>query len=192
MRNTVVLFLALFVLERGPLAAQEVTNFELVNVMDNKTVSLSDFASSPGVVLIFTSNSCPYDEYYRTRIAALARQYQGRVPLLLVNAHTEPEESMERMVEKGGQLKLSVPYLADKDQVLMRVLGVRKSPEAFLLRNNNGKFSVVYRGALDDNAQVEADVRHHHLRNAVDLMLKNAKVEPSLVRPVGCNVRTKS
>jgi hypothetical protein len=95
------------------------------------------------------------------------------------------------MAKKARQLNLSMPYLADKDQTLVAALDVRKSPEAFLLKNNNGKFTVVYRGAIDDNAQVEADVRHSYLRDAIDIMLTNQKIETPEVRPVGCNLRKK-
>lgn len=171
--------------------AQEVKNFKLVNVLNNQTVSLDSYAGTKGMVLIFTSNSCPYDEYYRKRIEALSQSYKDRVPIILVNSHTEPTESAEEMQEKAKQSQLTVPYLADKDQSLMASLNVRKSPEAFLLRKENGKFSIAYRGAIDDNAQVEADVRHHYLRDAIELVLSNEKVALPEVRPVGCNVKKK-
>lgn len=170
---------------------QTIKNFQLVNVVGNQTVSLDSYASSKGLVLIFTSNSCPYDDYYRKRIDQLAKAYQDRVPVVLVNAHAEPNESVERMVEKANLLNLTIPYLADKDQTLMTSLNVRKSPEVVLLANSSGNFSVVYRGAIDDNAQVEADVHHHYLRDAIDAMLSNQKITTPEVRPVGCNLKKK-
>jgi thioredoxin-related protein len=171
------------------LKAQVLSKFSLTNVMDNEVVSLESYPSCEGIVLIFTSNSCPYDEYYKKRIQALAETYNDKVPLLLVNAHTDPAESLNKMAEKGKALDLSMPYLADKEQTLASKLNVRKSPEAFLLKNDNGKFTVVYRGAIDDNAQVEADVRHHYLRDAIDIMLTNQKIATPEVRPVGCNLK---
>lgn len=171
--------------------SQQVNNFNLVNVLNDQTVSPENYPSCAGMVIIFTSNACPYDEYYRNRISKLSQAYQDRVPVLLVNAHADPEESKENMARKAKQLNLSIPYLADKDQTLVAALDVRKSPEAFLLKNNNGKFAVVYRGAIDDNAQVEADVRHSYLRDAIDIMLTNQKIETPEVRPVGCNLRKK-
>ena len=171
--------------------AQVLNAFRLPNVINNETVSLESYPSCQGLVLIFTSNSCPYDEYYRNRINELAQAYRDRVPVILVNAHIDPLESPEKMASKGKALNLSTPYLADKDQVLVSQLNVRKSPEAFLLKNDNGKFSVVYRGAIDDNAQVEADVRHHYLRDAIDIMLTNQRIASPEVRPVGCNLKRK-
>ena len=171
---------------------QVVKNFQLTNVLNGQSVSLGSYPSCEGMVLIFTSDACPYDEYYRKRIAQIAQTYQERVPVLLINSHTEPNESTEKMAATGKALNLNVPYLADKGQELMTNLDVKKSPEAFLLKNDGGKFIVVYRGAIDDNAQVEADVRHHYLRDAIDIMLTNQKIQTPEVRPVGCNLKKKT
>lgn len=172
--------------------SQELKNFNLTNVLNDQQISPSSFPSCSGLVIIFTSNACPYDEYYRTRINALAKSYADKVPVLLVNAHSEDAESKDAMARKAKQLNLSTPYLADKDQTLMTTLNAKKSPEAFLLKNNGGSFAVVYRGAIDDNAQVEADVRHHYLKDAIDIMLANQAIATPEVRPVGCNLKKKS
>lgn len=170
---------------------QQLTDFKLVNVLNDQTVSAATFPSCSGLVVIFTSNACPYDEYYRARIAKISGNYQDKVPVLLVNSQPDASESKENMVKKAKQANFSFPYLEDKNQTLMTALDAKKSPEAFLLKNEGGKFTVVYRGAIDDNAQVEADVRHNYLRDAIDIMLSNQKIETAEVRPVGCNLKKK-
>ena len=172
--------------------SQTVPDFKLTNVLNGQTISLDTYPSCAGIVLIFTSNSCPYDEYYLKRIEKLSQTYQDKVPVLLVNAHTEPNESADKMAARGKSVNMNVPYLSDKDQTLVAALNVKKSPEAFLLKNDGGKFKVVYRGAIDDNAQVEADVHHHYLRDAIDIMLNNQNIETPEVRPVGCNLKKKA
>lgn len=173
------------------LGAQQVQNFSLVNVINDQTVSLETYPSCAGIAIVFSSNSCPYDEHYRARINKLSSEYQDRVPFILVNSNTEPAESIANMKKKGQQLGLSLPYLADKDQVLMQQLGATKNPQVFLLQNINGKFSVVYNGAIDDNAQVAADVRHGYLKDAIDIMLSNQAIATPEIRPVGCTIRRK-
>ena len=74
----------------------------------------------------------------------------------------------------------------------MQKLGATKSPQVFLLKNDGGKFQVVYKGAIDDNAQVEADVRHAYLKDAIDIMLTNQKIATAEVRPVGCTIKKKT
>ena len=185
------LVLTLFVASWSASLSQEVTDFSLTNVLNGETVSLATYPSCQGLVIIFTSNNCPYDEHYRKRIKQLASTYHSNVPVLLVNANTEPAEGPEAMKKKAQQLDLGVPYLADKQQILLRQLGPTKTPQAFLQKNNNGKFTVVYNGAIDDNAQVEADVRQAYLKDAIDIVLSNQTVKTAEIRPVGCTIRRK-
>jgi peroxiredoxin len=187
MKKLGVIFLVLMLSQ----AHAQVPGFSLTNVMDGKTISLDSYGSSAGVLIIFTSNTCPYDEYYRGRIAKISKEFSDRVPLLLVNSNVDPAESNEAMTKKGRQLGLAVPYLADKDQTLMQALKATKSSHCFLLKNTGGKFNVFYNGALDDNAQVEADVRANYLRDAITAMLNNQSIAMTEVRPVGCNIKRK-
>ncbi|MEO5976240.1 MAG: redoxin domain-containing protein [Chryseolinea sp.] len=171
--------------------AQQVQNFSLVNVINNKPVGLENYSSSAGIVVIFTTNTCAFDDYYRARINKLSNDYRDKVPVLLVNSSVDPAESVDNMAKKAQQLSLSMPYLADKDQTLMQSFGASRTPQAFVLRNEGGKFSIIYRGAIDDNAQVEADVHRAYLKDTMDLLLANEKIETQEVRPVGCTIRKK-
>lgn len=172
-------------------AQKAVNNFTLTNAVNGEKISLDTYPSCSGIIIIFTSNSCPYDEYYRGRIQKLIQEYHDKVPVLLVNALVDGNETLEQMTKKAQQAGITTPYLADKDQTLMQQLGATKTPQAFLLKNNGGKFSVIYNGALDDNAQVEGDVHHSYLKNAITIMLNNQNVETAEVRPVGCTIRKK-
>jgi peroxiredoxin len=185
MKNIGVLFLVMVLFQ----AHAQVPNFSLTNVMDGKTIALDAYSSRDGVLIIFTSNTCPYDEYYRTRISKLSKDFADKVPVLLVNPSADATESVEAMKKAGKAWNL--PYLADKDQTLMQALKATKSPQAFLLKNAGGKFTAFYNGALDDNAQVEADVRTNYLRDAINAMLANQSVAAPEVRPVGCNIKRK-
>ena len=88
-------FVFLFVLMSSASFAQTIQNFTLTNTVDGKEVSLESYTTSPGVVIIFTSNTCPYDGYYVNRIRALATQYNSKIPVLLVNSSTEATESVD-------------------------------------------------------------------------------------------------
>jgi hypothetical protein len=189
--KTMLLFVLLFVITTDRLSAQQVSNFTLNDVVSGKPVSLETYPSCAGIAVIFTSNTCAFDEYYRGRISRLSIDYSDRVPVLLVNSGIEPGDSEDNMIKKATQLKLKVPYLSDKEQSLMKQLGAMRTPQAFLLKNNGGNFSIVYRGAIDDNAQVEADVRHAYLKDAIDILLTNQAIQTPEVRPMGCTIRKK-
>ena len=167
--------------------AQVVQNFSLTNVRDGKIISLEDFSASHGVVIIFTSIICPYDGYYQTRIKELAEKYNSKTPVLLVNSSFD--ESIEQMKRYSDQNSILVPYLADKEQKVLANLNPRKSPECFLLQSKDGKFTVAYRGAIDDNPQTSSQVNHSYLKEAIDKLLAKQKIETPDVRPVGCSIR---
>jgi peroxiredoxin len=187
MKTLYTFILSLIVL----IAHAQVPNFTLTNVVNGKTISLDTYPSCAGILIVFTTNACPYDEYYRTRIKKISNDYQDKVPVLLINSSIDAVESAENMTKKAQQLGITIPYLADKDQTVMQSLGATKSPQVFLLKNSGGKFSVVYSGAIDDNAQVEKDVHQSYLKDAIDIMLTNQKIETAEVRPVGCALRKK-
>lgn len=191
MNKIVLIFCCLFIAPSFKMFGQQVADFSLMNVITGSEVSLSTYPSCAGLIIIFTSNTCAYDEHYWNRINMLSKEYHDNVPVLLVNSGIDQLESKDNMVRKAQQLGLKVPYLADKDQTLMQRLGATKTPSAFLLKNNGGTFSVVYKGAIDDNAQVQTDVRHAYLKDAVDIMLTGQKIETPEVRPVGCTIRRK-
>lgn len=171
--------------------AQTVTNFSAMNIQDGTTTSLADFNSSPGVVIIFTGNACAFDGYYNSRIARLIADYNPRIPVLLVNPHLGASEDAPAMKARMEQTGIKTPYLADKDQVIMQQLKATRSPEAFVLQRSGDKFVVVYRGAIDDNPQVESDVRERYLTNAIDAILEGKKPVVADVRPLGCIIRKK-
>src|SRR6185436_18111291 len=149
-----------------------------------------DSYSTP-VVVIFTSNECAFDNYYTTRIRSLIEGYAGRIQFLLINAHLEPAESAGQMTMKYKTWGLNVPYLGDKDQLAMDILGARKSPEAFLLQKSAGKYFLVYKGLIDDNPQVASDVKQHYLKDGMDKLLAGQKITVPEMRAIGCSIRRK-
>lgn len=169
--------------------AQDIKNFTLTNSKDGKKVSLADYASAKAIVIVFTSHECPFDNYYKERIKGFVQAYSGSVQFLLINSNTEDEESHEQMAIHYTDLP--VPYLADKDQVVMTSLGARKTPEVFLLKSTGGKFLLSYSGAIDDNPQEATDVRQHFLQDALDQVLASQKVEVATQRATGCTTRNK-
>lgn len=165
----------------------QVSSFTLTNVVNGKSVSLSDYNNSKGIVIIFVSNTCPFDQYYESRINALS---DTGLPVLLVNADQSQAENEQTMKAKATGAGWPFPYLADKQQVLAESLGATKTPEAFLLKRDGKNFTTVYSGVIDDNPQVATDVGNAYLSDAIEAMLAGRSIETSQTRPVGCSLRT--
>ena len=67
-------------------------NFSLPNVVDDDTISLETYSTYAGIALVFTSNVCPYDLYYSTRIRDMVTRYQGKIQFILINSHLDAAE----------------------------------------------------------------------------------------------------
>jgi hypothetical protein len=183
------LFSLLVTISAGLKAQTPVQNITLPNVVDGKMVSFDQFYSFSGIVVVFASNECPFDNYYKERVKEMIRSYDGKVQFLLVNSYLDPEESSEKM--RIHYSDIGVPYLADKDQMAMNSLGAKKSPEVFLLKNSANKFINIYSGAIDDNPQVPKDVSQNFLKDAIDKLLNGQQIEVTTNRAVGCSIRRK-
>lgn len=168
---------------------QTITGFTSTDVVSGKSFSLSNAASSQGIAAVFISNTCPFDAYYYARLNKLAADFSGRIPIVFINSHSDIDESAEAMKSLASAQQFTVPYLEDKNQAIMRQLKVTKSPEAIVLKRTGNGFTIFYRGAIDDNAQVETDVHQHHLADALNALLSGQNAARPSVRPVGCNIR---
>lgn len=168
----------------------EIGNFSAVNVVNDADVSLNQFIGEKGIVIIFRGNECPFDGYYNQRIAELVSEFKERIPFLLVNPYLEPGDAPEKMKMYATVWGLGIPYLADKDQVIMGALGAKKTPEAFVLKSNGERFVLVYAGAIDDNPQLPAGVKQKYLQSAIQALLEDRIDAVRTVRATGCTIRT--
>ena len=99
------------------------------------------------------------------------------------------EESMEEMNKKATGKGFDFPYLADKNQVASKSFQATKTPEVFVLKRVNLGYAVIYHGAIDDNPQVEKDVRVNYLREAILAGINNAELAVKDTRVTGCMIK---
>ena len=187
-----IVFLALGVVQ---VQAQTLQDFTLPNASTPGNFSLSDLREAKAVVLIFTSNYCPYAKLYDGRLATWIGEHQDEtVRFVLVNPNSKfhPRyESLEEMAKKAQQQNYTVPYLSDADQKLSTNLGATRTPEVFVLRKVGNEFRVVYKGALDDNPQLEDNVQAYYLVEVIQA-IKAGKPVPANQRATGCMIKTGS
>ena len=186
-----VMLLSILITSLSLSAQTSVQNFTLTNVLDGSTLSLENYSNTAGVAVLFTSNDCPYDRYYFDRIKNLVNLYQGKIQFLFINSYQEPGEAEEKMKNAAAIWGMNVPYLSDKEQIVMGQLGARKSPEVFLLKRDVKNYIIFYSGAIDDNPQVANAVNQQHLKMAIGKLLSSDKLEILTERAVGCTIRKK-
>jgi hypothetical protein len=82
-----------------------------------------------------------------------------------------------------------MPYLIDGEQEWAQLFQVSKIPEVILLVPGKTSLEVVYKGAIDNNPQLESAVTEKYLELALIQVLRGEKPAVPQVRAVGCNIR---
>lgn len=179
-------------LEDGYEVGDVAADFSLKNV-DGTMVSLSDFDSAKGFLVIFTCNTCPYAQAYEDRIIALDANYkQQGVPLIAINPNdpsAKPGDSFAKMKERAINKGFSFPYLIDEGQNIYPQYGATRTPQVFLLEKTAKGNVVKYIGAIDDNYQDASQVDEKFVENAVDAMLAGNEINPKTTKAIGCGIK---
>lgn len=172
----------------------EATDFKLKNV-DGKMVSLSDYKTAKGFIVIFTCNHCPYAKKYEDRIIALDKMYKAKgYPVIAINpndATVQPQDGFAEMQTRAKEKGFTFPYLVDEGQKIYPIYGATKTPHVYVLKKENGKNIVKYIGAIDNNYENPNDVSEHYVRDAVNLLLKNEEVKTNKTVAIGCTIKVK-
>lgn len=166
----------------GYQVGQKVENFTLLTEPDQKAI-----------VLVFTNKLCPYSRLYETRLQQLNDQYTGQGVKFLFIAPaigTEQSEAAPTILPKtGAAAAADFSYLSDPNLKVGRQFGATKTPEVFVLQPQNGAFVLRYKGAIDDNPQLETGVKESYLRNALDAVLSNRAPAIGEKRATGCMIK---
>lgn len=176
--------------EVGDMAA----DFSLKNV-DGKMVSLADFNSAKGYIVVFTCNHCPYAKLYEQRIIELHNNYASQgFPVIAINPNDpvkQPDDSFEKMVERSRAKNYPFVYLFDETQNVAKSFGATRTPHVYLLKKVKDKFQVAYIGAIDDNPQDADGVESKYVENAIDALKKDKKVAIANTKAIGCTIKWK-
>src|SRR5277367_4533810 len=94
-------------------------DFKLKNV-DGKMVSMSDFKSAKGFIVVFTCDHCPFAKAYEDRIIALNTEFASKgYPVIAINPNDPTqvdEDSYTNMQARAKTKNYAFPYLLDETQ----------------------------------------------------------------------------
>ena len=201
----VVLFLAL-----GVASAEEVhpilalgspaPDFSLPGV-DGQIHKLSDYASSPILVVVFTCNHCPIAQMYERRIQQLADDYKNKGVAVVAIQPNDPQairideldssdmsDTLPEMKIRVQYKHLTYPYLYDGEtQQVTRAYGPQATPHVFIFDQQR---HLRYEGRMDNSYRIEL-VKTQDARNAIDALLAHKEVAVKHTGVFGCSTKWK-
>jgi peroxiredoxin len=167
-------------------------DFSLPNI-DGSTVSLSEFADKPGLLVIFMCNHCPFVIHLRDELARFANEYQERglsiVGISSNDVATHPDDSPEKMAEEAKSAGYTFPYLYDENQDVAKSYQAACTPDFFLFDRHQ---KLAYRGQFDDSRPESGiPVTGTDMRAACDAVLAGQPVSEEQKPSIGCNIKWK-
>ena len=171
-----------------------VAPFSLKNV-DGRLIGLTEYAAQKGVIVIFTSNHCPFSKAYEDRMLALDRKFgpQGYpvIAIMSSDASVYEEDSFEQMQARAKTKNYTFPYLSDDTQLVAKAFGATRSPQVYVLKRSGEHFTVEYIGSIDDSPQSVAGVQRAYVDEATTSLLANRPVVTPLTKAIGCAIKMK-
>jgi hypothetical protein len=162
------------------------SNFGLLDA-DGKYHELARYGrDSKAIVLYSTGVECPIARLTAPTLMALRDKYapQGAIFLMLnANAHDERKE----VAAEAKEFKNDIPILMDDTQIIASMLGISRTCEALVIDPKS--FEVVYRGAIDDRVDYEAqknEAQHKYLDDALAAFLSGQPVKVARSEVKGC------
>ena len=168
-------------------------DFALPDVVTGKTVSLTDLAPAPALLVAFICNHCPYVKHIQAGLAQMARDFQTRgVAVVAISSNdvvNHPDDNPELMRVEAQSAGYRFPYLFDETQSVARAYRAACTPDFFLF--DAGR-KLVYRGQMDDARRGNTlPVTGRDLRAAVEAVLASQPVSSQQIPSLGCNIKWK-
>ena len=156
-------------------------------------VSRDDFAGTPGLLVVFLCNHCPFVHHVRRQLAELTRRYMERglavVGISANDAGAYPEDGPQQMAEEAKAAGYPFPFLYDESQQVAKAYRAACTPDFFLF---DGDLRLVYRGQFDDSRPGNGvPVTGKDLIGACDALLAGERVPLEQKPSIGCNVKWK-
>ena len=195
MRKSMILILPLMLLTAA--AADELdigSEMPLAEVkmadVGGKNVSLKDAMGENGLLVVFSCNTCPWVNAWEDRYISVSKLSQKKgVGMIAINPNEgsrENGDSMDDMQSRAKKAKYDFYYTLDKESKLASAFGASRTPQIYLFNN---KGTLVYRGAIDDNARKPKKVEKAYLMDAINAMVAGEKINTASTKALGCGIK---
>ncbi|WP_109300513.1 thioredoxin family protein [Aquimarina sp. AU474] len=169
-------------------------DFTLIDTITNDPVSLKNIQGEKGTVVMFICNHCPFVIHVNEEIVRIANDYRvqgfGFVAISSNDVENYPQDGPKEMWKTARKNNYTFPYLYDETQEVAKAYDAACTPDFYLF---DAELKLIYRGQLDDSRPGNGiPVNGRDLRQAVDAVLRNAKVSEEQKPSIGCNIKWKN
>lgn len=169
---------------KAPLADVEVED------VSGEMLTLKEVAGEKGLLVNFSCNTCPWVSRWEDRYNPIARLAKANgIETIALNPNAairDRGEGMEDMKKRAEESDYEFYYALDKDSRIAQAFGANRTPHIFLF---NSELELVYRGAIDDNANSAEEVEEHFLKNAIQELAAGKEITTKVTKSLGCTIK---
>ena len=196
-----IIFITLVLLTK-PSLAQKYPTLEInqkmpvqnykVKSIDGDFMSLNDNIKNNGILVVFTSNKCPFVIMWEDRYKLIEDEcLKSDIGMVYINsneARRDGDDSIDKMKEHARKMGYKYPYLIDRNSKIANSFGAKTTPHIFLFNKNK---KLIYKGAIDDNYQSIKNVKEKYLINAITQLNNNEEIKINTTKAIGCSIKRK-
>ena len=196
-----IIFIALLLLIK-PLLAQKYPTLEIdqkmpvqnykVKSTEGDFISLNDNIKNNGILVVFTSNKCPFVVMWEDRYKLIEDEcLKSDIGMVYINSNEsrrDGDDSIDKMKEHAKKMGYNYPYLIDRNSKIANSFGAKTTPHIFLFNKNK---KLIYKGAIDDNYQSIKNVKEKYLINAITQLKNKKEIKINTTKAIGCSIKRK-
>lgn len=169
-------------------------DFELLDTVSGKRVSLQQLKSDIATVIMFICNHCPFVLHIKNELTQLAQDYQPQgIRFIAISANdvvAYPQDGPDQMAQFAADNNFGFPYLYDETQAVAKSYQAACTPDFYVF---NAELTCVYRGQLDDSRPGNDEpVNGSDIRAALSAVVAGQTVSQQQKPSLGCNIKWKS
>lgn len=161
-----------------------------VEDVSGRSLTLNQVKKANGLLVIFSCNTCPWVMKWEDRypvISALARNNNiGMIALNPNEDYRDKGDGMADMIRHAQKADYDFPYALDKDHKIADAFGASRTPHVYLFNSEN---TLVYVGAIDDNANDASAVEQFYLKDAIEQMVAGQSLSTPNTKSLGCTIK---
>ena len=168
-------------------------DFQLLNTVDNKALSLNDAKGDKGTVIMFICNHCPFVIHVNNELVKMANEYQEKgVNFIAISSNdvkNYPEDAPDLMKQLAKDVNYPFPYLYDETQEVAKKYAAACTPDIYVFDED---LKAVYHGQLDNSRPGNGkSVTGNDLRHSLHNLLDNKAVVENQKPSMGCGIKWK-
>ena len=168
-------------------------SFELLDIVSNKVLSLTELKGEKATLVMFICNHCPYVLHINDELVKISKEYQQQgVSLIAISSNdveNYPQDGPELMKIQAEKVGYTFPYLYDETQEIARAYNAACTPDLFLFDHD---LACVYRGQLDGSRpHNDIPITGKDIKMALNALLSGEKISENQIPSIGCNIKWK-